>query len=197
MIQQKYIAVNQVSDAVGANRNGIGLILDLKTVLEGLCSEAEELVIRKATISWYLQTQGSSTGGQFFASQMILVVSDGAIADSLNVASNDLDTIVANCSAGNSEFTPIGPFRLSRPVSNNGTTDDEVIAGIGNITDDITALTRKAALRLIRSPVLSTNPLISLCFVHSIANAAGITISGAYKLEIEYLVRPRQARMLK
>ena len=126
-----------------------------------------------------------------------LMVADSAIASAAAAAATyDLDELLDPGTAGNFEFR-----KLSRPVlptiKNVSYIAGPVQIGLHSVTLDldITVPVRKAAKRLIRSPILTTTPEIEIV----IAIPAGCTTTTWYYtgfIEYQYVSRPRPARMI-
>jgi hypothetical protein len=192
---QKYIkSFNNTILFTTAERGAGEILADLKTIIEGLISQGEELIVSKARIFVeYVQNElGANTGGAIGA--IFLVVSDAAISDVVDQNTNDVDTLINAMTAGDFEFTQLTPWRNATMKSNagDGTTQKHAYSSIQQA--DFTKQLRRVCKKLIYSAILATNPEVKLVYVVHSAN--GTTHYARGSLSFEYQVQTKQARML-
>lgn len=181
--------------SVGTIPTGTGyckVLTDLKTLLEGLCGEGEETVIHKAILKlqvFYAAAIGNPTD---VVIQPVVMVADAALASAVAPAVKDVDEILDVATAGNFEFKFLGePFTLPIRILDNA---GAAVLQSMYTTIDFTAVLRKAAQRLVRSAMLTTNPEIRV--VLAVSSGASYTIQYTVATQIDYTVRPRTARMI-
>lgn len=191
-MDQKYL--QSVHATVISTANGqYHEVIDMKTVLEGLASEGEEAIIKKCRVTYYLYKIDTPANLRQLLAQPVIVIADAAIASAAaGAATNDVDEILDAATAGNLEFKLTGQPQHLR--INNAHEATSIILQSVFIVADFTQSINKAAKRLIRSPMLSTNPEISIGLV--IVQEASSQVYCLGTLELDYIVRPRPARMI-
>jgi hypothetical protein len=197
-MQQRNFVVS-ASSRTPANTNGDGVeLVSLKTFLESLVGDGEEIIVNKCKLIMdFFQTNvsGGSQEPDTSVVQPALIVSDAAIATATAAsATTNLDEIFDAMTAGEFEIRLLcEPQQLrSRNVSHDGATYS--FLKTAHITVDITNPIRKVAKRLIKSPVLATNPYTKIVF--ALKQDTAHEIHYGITMVLDYLVRPRVARMI-
>jgi hypothetical protein len=195
-MQQRHIVASG-GTRTPANVNGDGIeLLSLKTILESLVGDGEEITVGKCKL--ILDVFSLHSDSSLYDTSVIqpaLLVSDGAInTATAGAATSDLDEILDAMTAGEYEMRLLGEPQLlrSRNVSDDGGLN--LLKNV-HITVDITGPIRKVAKRLIKSPVLATNPYTKIVMALKQGNAAQ-KIDYNVAMILDYVVRPRTARMI-
>jgi hypothetical protein len=192
---QRYIDALASSIPMGATGEFGKEVLDIAAILESLCGEGEEVEIQKCIVSLTVfQQLDTAETNKALTFQPVLMIADAAIA-SAAANTNDLDEILDAMTAGNFEFKILGPPKHLVPRLNWYDGAGNKLFSSQTVTVDITGPVRKAAKRLVRSPMLATNPEIAFVLA---ASATFASASAYYQghLQIDYVVKPRPARML-
>ena len=191
-MEQKYLSA--VHATVTSTSNGqYHEVFNMKTVLESLSGEGEEALIKKCRVTFHLYKKDNLADLRQFLAQPVVLIADAAIASAAaGAATNDVDEILDAATAGNLEFKLTGQPQYLRIRNTSEATF--VILQVCDIVADFTQSINKASKRLIRSPMLATNPEISIGVV--IVQEASSQMYCMGTLELDYIVRPRPARMI-
>ena len=192
-MHQRYIRMTSTTFVAATNGRGKALF-DLKSILEGLCGDGEELDIKSAKAVLQVFGDQDTVFNLDHTFQALIMVADAAIA-SANAGSPtyDIDELLDAMTSGNYEFKLLGEPLVPQLRRNDYNAADKLECSASR-TLDITKPVRKASLKLIRSALLATNPEIS--FVVVSPAGVGTTYKIRLGIKIDYVVRTRPARMI-
>jgi hypothetical protein len=189
---QEYIDINPDSILVTTGNRSHGESLhDLKTIMESLINnQGEEANIYSAVVDLVAGQHVTNNPSPTFMVALYLMISDAAIADAVNIDSNNVDEILDEMTEGDFEYKRLTPFHTARVTAGNGT--NSTVQAV--VRADITKQLRRASKKLVYSAILATNPefhIVAVC--HSGGSA---TIYATSSIHISYDIRTKQARML-
>jgi hypothetical protein len=122
------------------------------------------------------------------------MIADQAISSVMNNDTKSLNALLDAMTDGDFEYDTLGGNMHAQPTAmdHDGTNHFELTRTQVHV--DLTKHLKKIAKRLIYSAVLATNVYVSGFLAIYASGTDGIEVNGT--LTIDYMVRPKQARML-